>query len=137
MTLDKKVIDKCVQDLSEFNKVQRDYLINKADVMTVEEELIKRTKKYQENWTEKEWNDPEELEKLLEVEEKWEKELDLYQKEQKLYKSADKLKKWALDKIKNGEIEGLPEETRQAFLTANKVQLARINNKLITLALMM
>lgn len=133
----KKEVLKEIDDLNNYNELQQNYLIAKTKVLIKEKEIIRRTKKFQKDWTGKEWDSPKKLDELLEIQEKWEKELNLYQAESELYKANDQLKEWALNKIKNNEIEGLPEKTRKTFINITELELARIESKLINVALLM
>ena len=65
------------KELEKYNEVQNSYLVAKAKLMVLEEEMVQFHKDFTANWSNKDWDDPKKFDKLFSAEEVKEKELAL------------------------------------------------------------
>ena len=121
------------KELEKYNEVQKSYLVAKAKLMVLEEEMVQFHKDFTANWSNKDWDDPEIFDKLLGAEEVKEKELGLYEVESKFFQAEKELKNWYMEEIKNDL--RIPAETKKKIYNNKDISSAKIQNKIIDLAL--
>ena len=121
------------KELEKYNEVQKSYLVAKAKLMVLEEEMVQFHKDFTANWSNKDWDDPKKFDKLLGAEEVKEKELGLYEVESKFYQAERELKNWYMEEIKDDL--RIPAETRKKIYNNKDISSAKIQNKIIDLAL--
>ena len=121
------------KELEKYNEVQKSYLVAKAELMVLEEEMVKFHKEFTAKWSDKDQDDSKKFDELLEAEEEKEKELGLYEAESKFYQAERKLKSWYMEEIKDDL--RIPAETRKKIYNNKDISSAKIQNKIIDLAL--
>ena len=121
------------KELEKYNEVQKSYLVAKAKLMVLEEEMVQFHKDFTANWSNKDWDDPKKFDKLFDAEEVKEKELGLYEVESKFFQAEKELKNWYMEEIKDDL--RIPAETRKKIYNNKDISSAKIQNKIIDLAL--
>ena len=121
------------KELEKYNEVQKSYLVAKAKLMVLEEEMVQFHKDFTANWSNKDWDDPKKFDKLFVAEEVKEKELGLYEVESKFYQAERELKNWYMEEIKDDL--RIPAETRKKIYNNKDISSPKIQNKIIELAL--
>ena len=121
------------KELEKYNEVQKSYLVAKAELMVLEEEMVKFHKEFTAKWSDKDQDDSKKFDELLEAEEVKEKELGLYEVESKFYQAERELKNWYMEEIKDDL--RIPAETRKKIYNNKDISSAKIQNKIIDLAL--
>ena len=121
------------KELEKYNEVQKSYLVAKAKLMVLEEEMVQFHKDFTANWSNKDWDDPKKFDKLLGAEEVKEKELGLYEVESKFFQAEKELKNWYMEKIKDDL--RIPAETRKKIYNNKDISSPKIQNKIKELAL--
>ena len=121
------------KELEKYNEVQKSYLVAKAELMVLEEEMVKFHKEFTAKWSDKDQDDSKKFDELLEAEEEKEKELGLYEVESKFYQAERELKNWYMEEIKDDL--RIPAETRKKIYNNKDISSAKIQNKIIDLAL--
>ena len=114
-------------------EVQKSYLVAKAKLMVLEEEMVQFHKDFTANWSNKDWDDPKKFDKLLGAEEVKEKELGLYEVEFRFFQAEKELKNWFMEEIKNDL--RIPAETRKKIYNNKDISSPKIQNKIKDLAL--
>ena len=121
------------KELEKYNEVQKSYLVAKAKLMVLEEEMVQFHKEFTAKWSDKDQDDSKKFDELLEAEEEKEKELGLYEVESKFYQAERELKNWYMEEIKDDL--RIPAETRKKIYNNKDISSAKIQNKIIDLAL--
>ena len=121
------------KELEKYNEVQKSYLVAKAKLMVLEEEMVQFHKDFTANWSNKDWDDPKKFDKLFGAEEVKEKELGLYEVESKFFQAEKELKNWYMEEIKDDL--RIPAETRKKIYNNKDISSPKIQNKIIELAL--
>ena len=113
-----------LKELEKYNEVQRNYLVAKAELMVLEEEMVK---------FHKEFFHKEFTEIVLEAEEEKEKELGLYEAESKFFQAEKELKNWFMEEIKDDS--RIPAKIKKELLSNKDISSPKIQNKIKDLAL--
>ena len=121
------------KELEKYNEVQKSYLVAKAKLMVLEEEMVKFHKDFTANWSNKDWDDPKKFDKLLGAEEVKEKELGLYEVESKFFQAEKELKNWFMEEIKDDS--RIPAKIKKELLSNKDISSPKIQNKIKELAL--
>ena len=121
------------KELEKYNEVQKSYLVAKAKLMVLEEEMVQFHKDFTANWSNKDLDDPKKFDKLFVAEEVKEKELGLYEVESKFFQAEKELKNWYMEEIKDDL--RIPAETRKKIYKNKDISSPKIQNKIIELAL--
>jgi hypothetical protein len=121
------------KELEKYNEVQKNYLVAKAKLMVLEEELVQFHKDFIANWPNKDWDNSKKFDELLEAEEVKEKELGLYEVESKFFQAKKELKNWFMEEIKDDS--RIPAKTKKELHSNKDISSPKIQNKIIDLAL--
>ena len=121
------------KELEKYNEVQKSYLVAKAKLMVLEEEMVQFHKDFTANWSNKDWDDPKKFDKLLGAEEVKEKELGLYEVESKFFQAEKELKNWYMEEIKDDS--RIPAKIKKELLSNKDISSPKIQNKIKDLAL--
>jgi hypothetical protein len=121
------------KELEKYNEVQKSYLVAKAKLMVLEEEMVQFHKDFTANWSNKDWDDPKKFDKLLGAEEVKEKELGLYEIESKFFQAEKELKNWFMEEIKDDS--RIPAKTKKELHSNKDISSPKIQNKIKELAL--
>ena len=121
------------KELEKYNEVQKSYLVAKAKLMVLEEEMVQFHKDFTANWSNKDWDDPKKFDKLFCAEEVKEKKLGLYEVESKFFQAEKELKNWYMEEIKDDL--RIPAETRKKIYNNKDISSPKIQNKIKELAL--
>ena len=121
------------KELEKYNEVQKSYLVAKAKLMVLEEEMVQFHKDFTANWSNKDWDDPKKFDKLFVAEEVKEKELGLYEVESKFFQAEKELKNWFMEEIKDDS--RIPAKIKKELLSNKDISSPKIQNKIKELAL--
>ena len=121
------------KELEKYNEVQKSYLVAKAKLMVLEEEMVQFHKDFTANWSNKDWDDPKKFDKLFVAEEVKEKELGLYEVESNFFQAEKELKNWYMEEIKDDS--RIPAKIKKELLSNKDISSPKIQNKIKELAL--
>ena len=121
------------KELEKYNEVQKSYLVAKAKLMVLEEEMVQFHKDFTANWSNKDLDDPKKFDKLFVAEEVKEKELGLYEVESKFFQAEKELKNWFMEEIKDDS--RIPAKIKKELLSNKDILSPKIQNKIKDLAL--